>query len=86
MVVFGQSGCIQAKVVLLGQSIGIRSKVVVFWPEWFYSCIVNVFGQSDCIRAKWLYSVKVVIILQCCCKRAKGLYWGKSGYIRAKWL
>ena len=74
MVVFGQSGC-------------IRAKVVVFWQKWLYSkrsdCIrakVVAFGQSGCIRAKvvvlgqkWLYSGKV-------------LYSEKSGCILEKWL
>ena len=59
MVVFGQSGCVRAKVVVIGQ-------------RWLYSgkncCIrakVVVFGQSGCICAKvvliekkWLFSDK----------------------------
>ena len=50
MDIFGQSGCIGAKVVVLGEkclysvkSCYIRSKVVVI-------------GQSGCFRLKWLYS------------------------------
>ena len=43
-------------------------------------------GIIDCIWAKWLYLLKVVIFLQSGCTRAKWLYSGKSGYILAKWL
>ena len=39
MVVFGQSDCIRAKVVLFG-------KMVVFGKKWLYS------GKSGCIRQK----------------------------------
>ena len=51
----GKSGCIQAKVVILG-------KVVVFGQKWMYS------GKSGCFREKvfvfgqkCLYSGKVVV-------------------------
>ena len=54
---------------------------------------VDVFVQSGCNLAKWLYSVKVVVFGQSGCFRAKvvefgqkRLYSGKSGYVRAKWL
>ena len=56
-------------------------------------------GKSCCIRAKWLYSGKVVVFGQKGCIRQKWLYSGKrrfirtkvvifgqSGYVRAKWL
>ena len=49
--------------------------------------IVVVFGQSGCIRvksccirARWFYSVKVVVIGQ------KWFYFEKSSFIRQKWL
>ena len=58
MVVFGQSGC-------------IRAKLVVFGLKWLYSgksgCIsakVAVFGQSGCIREKGLCLGKVVVLGQ----------------------
>ena len=50
-----------------------------------------IFGQSGCIREKWLYSgnsgsigAKVVLFGKRCCFWAKLLYWGKSGSNRAK--
>ena len=58
MVVFGQkwlysskSGCIRAKVVVLGQSsnlaiVVVFGKVVLFGQKWLYS------GKSGCIGAK----------------------------------
>ena len=39
-----------------------------------------VFDQSGCIRAKWLYSIKIVVFGQ------KLLYSCKSGCIPAKFL
>ena len=45
VVVFGQSGFIQAKWLFLGESGCLRANVIVF-------------GQGGCIRAKWLYSGK----------------------------
>ena len=64
-----------------------------------FSGKVGVFGQSGCIRTrwlywgkgdvfwqKWLYSDKLVVIGQSNCIRAKWLYSGESGYIRAKLL
>ena len=49
MVVFGKSGCIPGKVVMIGQ-------------KWWYSgkngCIL---AKKGCIRARWLYSGKVVV-------------------------
>ena len=52
-----QSGCIPAKVVIVGQSVFIREKVVVFVQKWLYSCKSGsirakdvVFGQRGCIR------------------------------------
>ena len=46
MVLFGQTGCIREKVVVLG---------IVFGKKLFYSGKVVVFGQ------KFLYSKKVVV-------------------------
>ena len=43
-----QSGCIWAKVLVLGQSGSTRAKVVVFRQMWLYSGKVVVFGE------KWL--------------------------------
>ena len=86
MVVFGQSGCIWAKVVVFGQ------KLFYIWvlrmssgengcipARWLYS------GKNCSIQAKlvkfgqkWLYSGIVVVFGQ------KWLYSGKSGCNRAK--
>ena len=64
MVVVGQSGCIWAKVVVLGQ-------------KWYYSgqsCFIRTNGcirakwllseESGCIRAKCLYSAEVVVFVE----------------------
>ena len=65
-----KSGCIQVKVVVIGQklfysdkSCCIRVIVVVFWKvvfgqKWLYS------GKRGCIRAKCLYSAEVVVFGQ----------------------
>ena len=72
--------------------------MVVFGEKWFYSCKVDVFGQSGCIRAKvviieekWLYSkksgfilAKVLELSQSVCIRAKKVVFGKSSCISAK--
>ena len=47
----GKSGCIRAKVVLIGQTVRVRTKVVVF-------------GQGGCIRLMWLSSDKMVVFRQ----------------------
>ena len=60
--------------VVLGQPLCIRAKVVVIRQKWLYSGKVVVFGQSCCTWAK------VVVFEQ------KWLYLGKSGCICAKWL
>ena len=58
MVVFGQSGCIWAKVVVfvkrlyLGKIGCIRAKWLYLGQNWLFSGKVVVFGQSGCIRAK----------------------------------
>ena len=61
MVVFGQSGCIRAKVVVIW-------KVVLFGEKLLYSgksgCIcekVCVFGKVVVFGQKWLYLGKVVV-------------------------
>ena len=74
MVVFGQSGCIPAKVVVFGQSGFIPAK-------WFYSC------NSGRNLQKWLYSgrncfIRAEIVLF----GQKLLYLVKSGCIREKRL
>ena len=46
MVLSGQSGCIQEKVVLFEQKLRYSGKMVVFGLKWFYS------GKSGCVRAK----------------------------------
>ena len=43
-------------------------------------------GESNCIRAKWVYSGKIVVFGQSGCFGAKGMYFGKSNCIRVKWL
>ena len=64
MVVFGRSGCVRAKMDVIGQAGNIRAnccireKDVVFGKKWLYSGEVVVFGQ------KWLYSVKVDVFEQ----------------------
>ena len=64
MVVFGQSGCIRAKVVVLGH-IGCIPAKCFLSARWFYLGKVVVIGQnrvysgkSGSIRRKWLYSDK----------------------------
>ena len=59
--------------------------MVVFRQQWLYwgksGCFrakVDVIEQAGCIRAKWMYSGKVVVFGQ------KWMYLGKSGCIRVK--
>ena len=61
MAVFGQGGCIKAKVVVFGQSGCNRAKMDVFNQSRCIQAIVVVFGKmwlycgkSGCIRAKYL--------------------------------
>ena len=72
MVEFGQSGCIQAKVVVngkkwlySGRSGYIRAEMVVFGKSCFIRAIRMHSGKNGCIRARWPYL-------------------GKSGSIQAK--
>ena len=68
MVVFRESACIRAKVVVFGQKWLYSGLQIVFVQNRFYSGKVVVFRESGCIRAKvvvfgqrWLYSGKVVV-------------------------
>ena len=58
----------------------IRVIAVVFEQKLLYS------GRRGCIRAKWLYSCKVVEIGQKSLYSGKVFVLGRSGCIRAKWL
>ena len=72
MVVFGQMFVVfRQKLFYFGKSDCIREKVVVFL-------------QKGYIRAKWLYSGKVVVLGKNCCIRAKLFLSGKSCCIREK--
>ena len=65
MVPFGQSGCIRAKVIVLGQNRGfLRAELIVFGHE--VACIR---AKIVVFEAKWLYSEQ------------KCLYSGKGGSI-----
>ena len=76
IVVFWQSGCIRAKVVLFG-------KVVVFEQKLLYSDKVVVFGQSGCIFAKVvLFGLKWLCWGKSGCIRAKMVVFGQSGCTR----
>ena len=55
MDVFGQSGCIQAKVVSFGQQWLYSGKVVVLGQKWLNS------GKSGCIRVKVDVFAKFVV-------------------------
>ena len=55
--VFGQSGCIWAKIVEIRLNGCIRAKLF-FSAKWLYS------GISGCIRAMWLYLGKVMVFSQ----------------------
>ena len=52
--------------------------MVVFWQSDRDRAKVDIFGQSGCIREKWLYSLKVLVFAQ------KWLYSGKSGCIQER--
>ena len=102
--VFGQkwlkskkSGCIRTKVVVYDKVV-FSYQLVVSGRKWLYSGKVAEFGQSACIRVKWLYSdkhcsirAKVAVFgqkLLCsgksCCIRAKVVVFGQSGFNRAQ--
>ena len=81
LVVFVQSGCVRAEVVVFGQkrllsgkSGCIRDKSGCIRANWPYSVKsgflrvkVVVSGEGGCIRAKWLYLRKVVVFGQKWC-------------------
>ena len=76
MVLFGQSGCISAKVVVIVQKWLYSGKVDVIGQSGFNRSKGVLFGQSGCISAKvvvivqkWLYSGKVVVFGQISCIR-----------------
>ena len=85
MVVFGQSCCSRAKVVLF-------LKKLLYSERWLYSgkCDSNgranavVFEKSGCIRAKRFYSVNVVVFGQKRLYSGKMVVIGQSYCIRAK--
>ena len=54
----GQSGCIRAKVVVVGQKLRYSGKSGCIRAKCLLSGKVVVFEKSGCIRAKWLYSGK----------------------------
>ena len=70
MVVFGQSGCNRANMVVIEQG-GCVSPMLLCSGKmvllWLYTGKVVLFGQSGCIRSKWMYS-------------------GVSGCLRERWL
>ena len=70
MVVFGQSGCTRAKMVVIEQG-GCVSPMLLCSGKmvllWLYTGKVVLFGQSVCIRSKWMSS-------------------GVSGCLRKRWL
>ena len=87
MVVFGQSCCIWAKVVLIGQnwlysgkSGSNRAKVVLFDKKWLFLGKVVAFRQSGSSQAK------VFVLQQSGCIRAKWLYLGKVVAFGQTWL
>ena len=73
MVVFDQSGCLQAIVVVFGQKWLYCGQSGCMLAKWLY------LGKSSCIRAKWLYLGKSG------CIQAKWLYLGVVE-LGQKWL
>ena len=68
-----ESGCIRVKWLYLGKSGFIRAKMDVFGQ---CSCLQArdvVIGENCSIWRKWLYSGKVVVIVQTGCLRAEWL-------------
>ena len=72
--------------VVFGQKRLCSGKAVVFENNWLYSCSVIVFGQSGCIRAKWLHSGKNVVFGQKWLYSGKVVVIGKSGRNLSKLL
>ena len=78
MALFGQNGCIRAKVVVFGQkwlfsdkSGCFRATVVLFGQKGCFWAKVVVFGQNDLLRLYGCIGAKVVVF-------------GQSGFISAK--
>ena len=85
LIVFRQTGCFlskclcSCKLVVIGQKCCIRANVFVFGQSGcIWSKVVVDFGKFGFIPAKWRYLRKVVVLGK------NGLYWGKSGCVRAK--
>ena len=72
MVVFGQSGCIRAKVVVFEHNMFFSCKSCCIRAKWLY------LGKSSCFRSK------VVLFVRSRCIRAKVVIFRQSGCIRAK--
>ena len=73
MVLYGQSNCVRVKRVVIGQ-------------KWLNSGKVVVIGPSGCIRAKWLYSGKVVVFGKKRLYSGKVALFGQNGCIRGRWI
>ena len=59
--------------------------MVLFEQKWLYRGKSGFSSnKSSCIRAKLLYSGKVVVLGESGCVRAKVVVFGESGFIRAK--
>ena len=56
VVKFRQSGCIRAKMVELMEKVDVIGKVVVFGQSGIIWIRADVFLHSDSIGAKWMYS------------------------------
>ena len=72
MVVFGQCGCIRARLLLSGKVVVIRAKVVVVGQKWLYS------AKRDCIQIKLFVFGQCVVIGQSGCIRAKVVAFGQK--------
>ena len=64
MAVFGQSGCIWAKVVIIGLGGCNRAKWLYLGKIGFIWANQLYYGKSGCIRANWLYFGKIVVFGQ----------------------
>ena len=73
MVLFGIGGCDRAKVVVFLQSGCIQAKwlysvkMVVFGQNWFIRAKLLYSGKVVVIGQKWIYSFKVVVLVQIGC-------------------
>ena len=82
-----ENGCIRAKVVVFGKVVVFRQRCLYLDKNGYIS------GKSGCIRAKvvvflakWLYSVKAVVLGKVAIFGQNWLNSGKSGCIRDKVL